>query len=62
MLNLLSSLFGRKSPDKQIEAYRSKVDAINALEAEMEVLSDEDLAAKPLRSNNSWPMGHALKN
>ena len=46
MLNLLSSLFGRKSPDKQIEAYRSKVDAINALEAEMEVLSDEDLAAK----------------
>ena len=46
MLNLLSSLFGRKSPDKQIEAYRSKVDAINALEAEMEALSDEDLAAK----------------
>ena len=35
-----------QSPDKQIEAYRSKVDAINALEAEMEALSDEDLAAK----------------
>ena len=46
MLNLLSSLFGRKSPDKQIEAYRSKVEAINALEGEMQALSDEDLAAK----------------
>ena len=46
MLNLLSNLFGRKSPDQQIEAYRSKVDAINALEAEMEALNDEELAAK----------------
>ena len=61
MLNLLSSLFGRKSPDKQIEAYRSKVDAINALEAEMEALSDEDLAAKTDRFKEQLANGASLE-
>ena len=41
MLKMLSGLFGRKSPDQQIQAYRSKVDQINAAEAEYEALSDE---------------------
>ena len=61
MLNLLSSLFGRKSPDKQIEAYRSKVDAINALEAEMEALSDEDLAAKTATFKQQLATGASLE-
>ena len=61
MLNLLSSLFGRKSPDKQIEAYRSKVDAINALEAEMEALSDEDLAAKTATFKQQLATGTSLE-
>ena len=61
MLNLLSSLFGRKSPDKQIEAYRSKVDAINALEAEMEALSDEDLAAKTATFKQQLANGASLE-
>ena len=61
MLNLLSSLFGRKSPDKQIEAYRSKVDAINALEAEMEALSDEDLAAKTAMFKQQLANGTSLE-
>lgn len=61
MLNLLSSLFGRKSPDKQIEAYRSKVDAINALEAEMEALSDDDLAAKTATFKQQLATGASLE-
>jgi len=61
MLNLLSSLFGRKSPDKQIEAYRSKVDAINALEAEMEALSDDDLAARTATFKQQLATGASLE-
>ena len=44
MLNVLASLFGRKSPDQQIEGYRGKVVEINALEPDMAKLNDEELA------------------
>ena len=38
-------VFG-SSTDKRVKGYRPKVDAINALEPELEALSDEDLRAK----------------
>ena len=37
--------FGSEN-ERQVKKYRPKVDAINALEPEMEALSDEQLAAK----------------
>ena len=38
-------LFG-SSNDRRIRAFRPRVDAINALEAELEKLSDEELRAR----------------
>ena len=43
--SLAAKLFGT-SNDRKVKAYRSKVDAINALEPEVEKLSDEELRAR----------------
>lgn len=42
---LLRKVFGSAN-DRRVKGYQPKVDAINALEAEFEVLSDDDLRAK----------------
>ena len=42
-------LFG-SSNDRRIRAYQPKIDAINALEAELTNLSDADLAARDRKS------------
>ena len=42
---LARKLFG-SSNDRKVKAYRSRVDAINALEAELEKLSDDELRAR----------------
>ena len=43
--SLAAKLFGT-SNDRKVKAHRSKVDAINALEPEVEKLSDEELRAR----------------
>ena len=43
--SLAAKLFGT-SNDRKVKAYRSKVEAINALEPEVEKLSDSDLSAR----------------
>ncbi len=42
---IASKIFG-SSNDRKVKSYQSQVDAINALEAELEALSDDDLRAR----------------
>ena len=46
MIGALARKFFGSANDRRIRAYQPRVDAINALEAEYEQLSDEELNAK----------------
>ncbi|MBV6652079.1 MAG: preprotein translocase subunit SecA, partial [Hoeflea sp.] len=52
-------LFG-SSNDRRIRAYQPKVDAINALEAELSALSDADLAARTVQFREQLAAGTKL--
>ena len=51
---LAKKIFGSAN-DRRIKAYRPRVEAINALEPELEALSDDDLRPGPPCSANSSP-------
>ena len=54
MINqLLGKVFGTKN-ERVIKALRPNVQAINALEPEMQQLTDDQLRAKPTNSENGF--------
>ena len=61
LANLAKRLFGSKN-DKRIKGFQPKVDAINALEKELEKLSDEQLAARTLEFREQISKGRALSD
>jgi preprotein translocase subunit SecA len=58
---IASKIFGSAN-DRQVRNYRSRVDAINALEAEVEQLSDEDLRARTEAFREQLRGGEKLEN
>ena len=48
-------LFG-SSNDREVRPYMKRVEAINALEGQIEPLTDEQLRAKPTNSAPGWRM------
>ena len=56
---LARKLFG-SSNDRRVRGYKARVDAINALEAEMKALSDEALAAKTVEFRQKFAEGTTL--
>ncbi|MDR6759675.1 preprotein translocase subunit SecA [Mycoplana sp. BE70] len=56
---LARKLFG-SSNERRVRSYKPRVDAINALEAEMKALSDEQLAAKTLEFRKQFADGKSL--
>jgi preprotein translocase subunit SecA len=50
-------LFG-SSNDRRIRAYQPKVDAINALEAELSALSDAEIAARTVQFREQTRRGN----
>ncbi len=56
---LARKIFG-SSNDRRVRGYKAKVDAINALEAETEALSDEALAAKTVEFRKQLADGKTL--
>ncbi|MBD9374953.1 preprotein translocase subunit SecA [Rhizobium sp. ARZ01] len=56
---LARKLFG-SSNDRRVRSYKGRVDAINALEAEMKALSDEQLAAKTVEFRKQLSEGKTL--
>jgi preprotein translocase subunit SecA len=56
---LARKLFG-SSNDRRVRGYKVRVDAINALEADMKALSDEALAAKTLEFRKEFADGKTL--
>ncbi|HUH48473.1 MAG TPA: preprotein translocase subunit SecA, partial [Mycoplana sp.] len=56
---LARKLFG-SSNERRVRSYKPRVDAINALEAEMKALSDEQLAAKSLEFRKQLADGKSL--
>ncbi len=57
--NLASKLFG-SSNDRLLSAYYPKIDAINALEPEIEALSDEELRARTNEFRQAYKDGKSL--
>jgi len=57
--NLAKSLFGSAN-ERQLRKYRQKVDQINALEPELEALSDEDLRARTAEFREELENGATL--
>ena len=57
--SLAAKLFGT-SNDRKVKAYRSKVEAINALEPELAKLSDADLKARTEAFRNEMRNGANL--
>lgn len=56
---LARKLFG-SSNDRRVRGYKARVDAINALEADMKALSDEALAAKTVEFRKEFADGKTL--
>ena len=56
---LAAKIFG-SSNDRRISKYRSRVDAINALEPELEALSDEALRARTDMLRDEFAAGKSL--
>lgn len=56
---LARKLFG-SSNDRRVRGYKARVDAINALEADMKALSDEALAAKTVEFRKEFAEGKTL--
>ncbi|OCP20644.1 MULTISPECIES: preprotein translocase subunit SecA [unclassified Ensifer] len=56
---LARKLFG-SSNDRRVRGYKARVDAINALEADMKALSDEALAAKTVEFRREFADGKTL--
>ncbi|KOF17913.1 preprotein translocase subunit SecA [Ensifer adhaerens] len=56
---LARKLFG-SSNDRRVRGYKARVDAINALEADMKALSDEALAAKTVEFRQEFADGKTL--
>lgn len=56
---LARKLFG-SSNERRVRSYKSRVDAINALEAETKALSDEQLAAKTVEFRKQFAEGKTL--
>lgn len=56
---LARKLFG-SSNDRRVRGYQARVDAINALEADMKALSDEALAAKTVEFRQAFADGKTL--
>ncbi|WDZ75842.1 preprotein translocase subunit SecA [Ensifer adhaerens] len=56
---LARKLFG-SSNDRRVRGYKARVDAINALEADMKALSDEALAAKTVEFRQQFADGKTL--
>ncbi len=61
LANIAKRLFGSKN-DRRIKSFQPKVDAINALEGEMEKLSDEQLAAKTIEFKQQLKNGAKLSD
>ncbi|MBV6657833.1 MAG: preprotein translocase subunit SecA [Devosiaceae bacterium] len=59
-LGSIASKFFGSSNDRIVKGYQSRVDAINALEPQMEALSDEDLRAKTLEYRERLEGGESL--
>ncbi|MEM1289662.1 MAG: preprotein translocase subunit SecA, partial [Pseudomonadota bacterium] len=57
--SIASKIFG-SSNDRLVKGYQSRVDAINALEAEMEALSDDALRAKTTEFRERLANGEEL--
>ncbi len=57
--NLAAKLFG-SSNDRLLSAYYPKIDAINALEPEIEALSDEELKARTEKFRQAYKEGTSL--
>jgi len=57
--NLAAKLFG-SSNDRSLNAYYPKIDAINALEPEIEALSDEELKARTQEFRQAYKEGTSL--
>lgn len=58
---LARKLFG-SSNDRRVRGYQARVDAINALEADMKALSDEALAAKTAEFRQEFAGGKTLED
>ncbi len=61
LANFAKRLFGSKN-DRRIKGFQPKVDAINALEKELEKFSDEQLAARTLEFREQISKGRALSD
>ena len=59
--DLLKSLFGSKN-DRELKRYRSKVELINALEPEIQALSDSELKAKTPYFRQKLEAGETLED
>ena len=58
-INLLTKLFGSRN-DRLLKQYRSGVNRINAMEAELETLSDEALRGKTQQYKERIAAGETL--
>ena len=54
MFNKLTSRFFGSSNDRQIKKYKPVIDQINALEEELQGLSDDELKSKTFHFNSFW--------
>ncbi len=61
-LNKIAAKIFGSSNDRAVKTYRSNVDAINALEAEIEQLSDEQLKGKTQEFRDALKNGEDLEN
>ena len=62
MFSKLTSRFFGSSNERQIKKYRPIIDQINKLEADMEVLSDDELKLKTTYFRDLLSKNHTLVN